>query len=67
MTESFKRNFGLGLVGLSVLSLICFGIVGIGRDPNSPLNFDGATIYGAGRAWLMGLNPYNHDQLNQSV
>ncbi|MEZ2226702.1 MAG: glycosyltransferase family 87 protein [Microcoleus sp.] len=67
MTESFKRNFGLGIVGLSVLSLICFGIIGIGRDINSPLNFDGATIYAAGRAWLMGLNPYKLDLLNKSV
>ena len=67
MTESFKRNFGLGIVGLSLLSLILFGIVGIGRDINSPLNFDGATIYGAGRAWLMGLNPYKLALLNQSV
>jgi Glycosyltransferase family 87 len=67
MTESFKRNFGLGIVGLSVISLICFGILGIGRDINSPLNFDGATIYAAGRAWLMGLNPYKLAFLNQSV
>lgn len=67
MTESFKRNFGLGIVGLSLLSLVCFGIIGIGRDINSPLNFDGATIYAAGRAWLMGLNPYKLNFLNQSV
>jgi hypothetical protein len=67
MTESFKRNFCLGIVGLSVLSLVSFGIIGIGRDINSPLNFDGATIYAAGRAWLMGLNPYKLDVLNQSV
>ncbi|WP_341733576.1 glycosyltransferase family 87 protein [Microcoleus sp. EPA2] len=67
MTESFKRNFGLGIVGFSLLSLICFGIIGIGRDINSPLNFDGATIYAAGRAWLMGLNPYKLDLLNKSV
>ncbi|MCC3408708.1 MAG: DUF2029 domain-containing protein [Microcoleus sp. PH2017_10_PVI_O_A] len=67
MKESFKRNFGLGLLAVSILSLICFGIVGIGRDPNRPLNFDGAVLYAAGRAWLNGLNPYNHDMLTQSV
>ncbi|MEG4232111.1 glycosyltransferase family 87 protein [Microcoleus sp. Pol11C3] len=65
MTESFKRNFGLGLLAVSILSLICFGIVGIGRD--GPFNADGAVLYAAGRAWLKGLNAYNHDMLTQSV
>lgn len=65
MTESFKRNFGLGLLAVSVLSLICFGIVGIGRD--GQLNTDGGVLYAAGRAWLKGLNAYNHDMLTQSV
>ena len=65
MTESFKRNFGLGLLAVSVLSLICFGIVGIGRD--GQLNADGGVLYAAGRAWLKGLNAYNHDMLTQSV
>jgi uncharacterized membrane protein YfbV (UPF0208 family) len=65
MTESFKRNFALGLLGVSILSLICFGIVGIGRD--GLLNADGAVLYAAGRAWLKGLNAYNHDMLTQSV
>jgi len=65
MTESFKRNFALGLLGVSILSLICFGIVGIARD--GPLNADGAVLYAAGRAWLKGLNAYNHDMLTQSV
>lgn len=65
MTESFKRNFGLGLLAVSILSLICFGIVGIGRD--GQLNADGGVLYAAGRAWLMGLNAYNHDMLTQSV
>jgi len=66
MKESFKRNFCYGLVALSTLSLILFGILGIGRG-DSQLNFDGAVLYAAGRAWLMGLNPYNHDFLTQSV
>ena len=66
MKESFKRNFCYGLVALSTLSLILFGILGIGRG-DSELNFDGAVLYAAGRAWLMGLNPYNHDFLVQSV
>lgn len=65
MTESFKRNFGLGLLAFSILSLICFGIVGIGRD--GQLNADGGVLYAAGRAWLSGLNAYNHDMLTQSV
>lgn len=65
MTESFKRNFGLGLLTVSILSLICFGIVGIGRD--GLLNGDGGVLYAAGRAWLNGLNAYNHDILTQSV
>ncbi|MEG4004559.1 glycosyltransferase family 87 protein [Microcoleus sp. Pol11C1] len=65
MTESFKRNFGLGLLAVSILSLICFGIIGIGRD--GQLNADGGVLYAAGRAWLKGLNPYNHDFLVQSV
>ncbi len=65
MTQSFKRNFGLGLLAVSILSLICFGIVGIGRK--GQLNFDGSVLYAAGRAWLMGLNAYNHDMLTQSV
>jgi hypothetical protein len=66
MKESFKRNFCYGLVALSTLSLILFGIIGIGRG-DSELNFDGAVLYAAGRAWLMGLNPYNHDFLIKSV
>jgi uncharacterized membrane protein YfbV (UPF0208 family) len=66
MKESFKRNFCYGLVALSTLSLILFGIIGIGRG-DSQLNFDGAVLYAAGRAWLMGLNPYNHDFLAKSV
>jgi len=66
MKESFKRNFCYGLVALSTLSLILFGILGIGKG-DSELNFDGAVLYAAGRAWLMGLNPYNHDFLVQSV
>lgn len=65
MTESFKRNFGLGLLAVSLLSLICFGIIGIGRD--GQLNVDGGVLYAAGRAWLKGLNAYNHDMLTQSV
>lgn len=65
MTESFKRNFGLGLLAVSILSLICFGIIGIGRD--GQLNADGGVLYAAGRAWLKGLNPYNHDFLVQSI
>ncbi len=65
MTESFKRNFGLGLLAVSILSLICFGIIGIGRD--GQLNADGGVLYAAGRAWLMGLNAYNHDMLTKSV
>ncbi|MEG4217419.1 glycosyltransferase family 87 protein [Microcoleus sp. Pol14C6] len=65
MTESFKRNFGLGLLAVSILSLICFGIIGIGRD--GQLNADGGVLYAAGRAWLKGFNPYNHDFLVQSV
>ncbi|MEG3844508.1 glycosyltransferase family 87 protein [Microcoleus sp. herbarium14] len=65
MTESFKRNFGLGLLAVSILSLICFGIIGIGREGQfSP---DGGVVYAAGRAWLNGLNAYNHDMLTQSV
>ncbi len=66
MKESFKRNFCYGLVALSTLSLILFGIIGIGRG-DTVLNYDGAVLYAAGRAWLMGLNPYNHDVLLQSV
>ena len=66
MKESFKRNFCYGLVALSTLSLILFAIIGIGRG-ESRLNFDGAVLYAAGRAWLMGLNAYNHDFLVQSV
>lgn len=65
MTESFKRNFGLGLLTVSILSLICFGIVGISRD--GQFNADGGVLYAAGRAWLMGLNAYNHDMLTKSV
>ncbi len=65
MKESFKRNFCYGLVALSTLSLICFGIVGIGRE--GQLNADGGVLYAAGRAWLNGLNAYNHDLLTQSV
>jgi uncharacterized membrane protein YfbV (UPF0208 family) len=65
MTESFNRNFGLGLLAVSILSLICFGIIGIGRD--GQLNADGGVLYAAGRAWLMRLNAYNHDMLTKSV
>ncbi|WP_445176200.1 glycosyltransferase family 87 protein [Microcoleus sp.] len=66
MKESFKRNFCYGLVALNTLSLILFGILGIGRG-NSKLNFDGDVLYAAGRTWLRGLNAYNYDFLVQST
>jgi hypothetical protein len=56
-------NGSLILIGL--LSLIAFGIIGVGRSGVS--GFDGAYIYAAGRAWLSGSNPYDHASLIRSV
>jgi Glycosyltransferase family 87 len=50
---------------MGLLSLILFGVVGVGRSGES--SFDGAYIFAAGRAWLNGANPYDHAQLIQSV
>ena len=65
MRLSLKKNIAIGLLLSSLASLICFGIVGIGRKGVS--NVDGAVLYAAGRAWLNGANPYDRNQLVQSV
>jgi Glycosyltransferase family 87 len=64
-----KRNVGLILVLGSIASLICFGIVGIGRAGGASygFGFDFAVLYAAGRTWLEGANPYNHNELSRSV
>ncbi len=64
--KPFLRNLVIGCLLFSITSLLCFGIVGIGRG-DSVSNSDGAVLYAAGRAWLSGLNPYHHPDLVQSV
>jgi Glycosyltransferase family 87 len=55
----------ISLVLVALLSLLSFGVLGVGRSGVS--SFDGAYIFAAGRAWLGGMNPYDHSQLIQSV
>ncbi|MGV0028500.1 glycosyltransferase family 87 protein [Phormidesmis priestleyi] len=64
MTRLSKQFFLVGLVLFSVLSLVSFGILGVGREGTS--NSDGMVLYAAGRAWLSGANPYHHSDLVQS-
>jgi hypothetical protein len=45
--------------------LVCFGILGFGRD--GARNGDGAALYAAGKTWINGGNPYDHESLLQSV
>ena len=56
---------GVALVVAAIGALLTFGVVGIGRE--GTLNFDGRVMYAAGRAWLAGLNPYDHDHLARAV
>jgi hypothetical protein len=60
-----KKALAPAALLVSLSSLILFGIVGLGRTGHS--NLDGAVLYAAGRAWLVGANPYNHDELVRSV
>lgn len=43
------------------MALVVFGLFGVGRG-NSP-NADGQVLYAAGRAWLLGGNPYDLQSL----
>lgn len=63
MTKLFRQNFVVGLVLISLASLVCFGILGVGRSGES--GFDFTVMYAGGRAWLEGLNPYNQNDLNK--
>ena len=53
------------LVVGSLVSLVAFGIVGIGRS--GMVNIDGQVLYAAGRAWLQHANPYDHAALAHAV
>jgi hypothetical protein len=56
----------LAVLGVgSLVCLVAFGIVGIGRT--GMVNIDGQVLYAAGRAWLLHLNPYDHAALAQAV
>jgi Glycosyltransferase family 87 len=44
---------------------VCFGIIGFGRGGGR--NQDGAALYAAGKTWIAGANPYDHENLLQSV
>src|SRR4051794_29737398 len=46
------------------LPTMLFGPVQPGPEST---NFDGAVLYAAGRTWLRGANPYDHDELKRSV
>lgn len=68
------NTFGIPRLALAILavlgvgSLVClvaFGIVGIGRS--GMVNMDGQVLYAAGRAWLQHANPYDHAALSQAV
>jgi hypothetical protein len=59
------RLVGPALLAAAVLALVCFGVVGVGREGMQ--GFDGRVLFAAGRAWLMGLNPYDHAQLVRAV
>jgi hypothetical protein len=49
----------------ALVALSAFGILGLGRD--GIFNFDGQVLYAAGRAWLQGANPYDHDALTRAA
>jgi hypothetical protein len=55
----------ISLLLVALASLVAFGIFGVGRDGS--LNFDGRVLYAAGRAWLTGLNPYDHGEIVRGV
>lgn len=42
-----------------ILSLIFFGIIGLGRDPHYINNFDMDYLYVAGKCWSEGKSPYD--------
>lgn len=58
-----KQNFIIGLLLVSIASLILFGIVGVGRSDGYYQDFH--IMYTAGRAWIEGMNPYDQSQLRQ--
>lgn len=59
------RPVAMILVPASLVSLVAFGIVGVGRD--GIFNFDGRVLYAAGVTWLHHDNPYDHDALAHDV
>lgn len=69
MYSNTVRNSSRNIIAVvllsSLASLICFGILGFGRGGES--SYDTSTMYAAGRCWLDGRNPYNYDELSQSV
>ena len=75
MNPQFELNrsnlVGVVLLVVSLISLVSFGILGVGRSGAGNYfiggNFDGAYFYAAGRAWFNGDNPYNYNELIQTV
>ena len=51
---------GLLVNAAAVLSVVAFGLIGVGRvaDRSLPLHADTQFLYVAGRMWLVGKNPY---------
>jgi hypothetical protein len=63
--KALRSVAGPAIALASLVSMVAFGIVGVGRVGVS--NGDGAVLFAAGRAWLAGLNPYVHENLVRSV
>ena len=57
MKQRFIKNFLIGILLCSLISLLLFGIIGIGRK-SEDFSFDFLVMYEAGKDWLSGNNPY---------
>jgi Glycosyltransferase family 87 len=51
----------------SIVALIAFSVIGVGRGKSAGFAVDLAYLYAAGRTWLGGGNPHNHAALIQSM
>src|SRR5438552_3323464 len=56
MNDSARIHIGRLLIGIGVVSLVAFGIAGVGRT--GPRAFDLASFYSMGTVWARGEDPY---------
>ena len=59
-----RRTIGLLLLAVAVVALLCFGVIGVGRNKAI---FDSIYLYFAGQTWLSGGNPYDRQELLQTA